>query len=117
MTSMNKIQGGNAADATAHVCAALKGDVISRCTVNRLFQRYKSGDISLKDRPRSGRSTDCIDELLRDALREKLSVDDSWLRPYNNHQASPSAGLQKTNADLGLPRIECLAVGRKSECV
>ncbi|EPB73649.1 hypothetical protein ANCCEY_07262 [Ancylostoma ceylanicum] len=108
----------NAADGTAHICAAFEGDVISRRTVNRLFQRFKFGDISLESRPRSGLPTDCNDEALRDALREKPSattVDDSWLRPYNNHQASPSAGLQKTHADLGPPRIECLAVGRRME--
>ncbi|EYB89049.1 hypothetical protein Y032_0237g3249 [Ancylostoma ceylanicum] len=108
----------NAADGTAHICAAFEGDVISRRTVNRLFQRFKFGDISLESRPRSGLPTDCNDEALRDALREKPSattVDDSWLRPYNNHQASPSAGLQKTHADLGPPRIECLAVGRRKK--
>ncbi|EYB95937.1 hypothetical protein Y032_0154g2953 [Ancylostoma ceylanicum] len=64
-------QGHNVAHTTAHICTAFKGDVISRWTVNRLFQRFKSGDISLEDRPRSGRPTDCNDEALRDALREK----------------------------------------------
>ncbi|EPB74388.1 hypothetical protein ANCCEY_06509 [Ancylostoma ceylanicum] len=67
-------EGHNAADATAHICAAFKGGVMSRWTANRLFQSFKSGDISLEDRPRSGRSTDCNDEALRDALREKPSA-------------------------------------------
>ncbi|EPB75626.1 hypothetical protein ANCCEY_05262 [Ancylostoma ceylanicum] len=67
-------QGHSAADATAHICAAFKGDVISRWTVNRLFQCSKSGDIPLENRLRSGRPTDCNDEALRDALRKKPSA-------------------------------------------
>ncbi|EPB68607.1 hypothetical protein ANCCEY_12308 [Ancylostoma ceylanicum] len=53
------LQDHKAADATAHICAAFNGD---------------SGDISLEDRPRSGRPTDCNDEDLRDAIREKPSA-------------------------------------------
>ncbi|EPB67015.1 hypothetical protein ANCCEY_13895 [Ancylostoma ceylanicum] len=41
---------------------------------SRLFQYFESGDISLENRPLSGRPTDCNDEALRDALREKHST-------------------------------------------
>ncbi|EPB65069.1 hypothetical protein ANCCEY_15868 [Ancylostoma ceylanicum] len=39
-----------------------------------MFQCFESGDNPLENRLRSGRSTDCNDEALRDALREKPSA-------------------------------------------
>ncbi|EPB65107.1 hypothetical protein ANCCEY_15830 [Ancylostoma ceylanicum] len=113
MTSMNKIQirtivyyeflhGHNAADATAHICAALKGGVISRWTVNRLFQQFKSGDISLEGRPRSGRPTDCSDEALRDALREKprATTQPTGKRDFKHLRLAAAAVLDFWNPNL-----------------
>ncbi|EPB70169.1 hypothetical protein ANCCEY_10745 [Ancylostoma ceylanicum] len=113
MTSMNKIQiptivdyeylqGHNAADATAHICAAFKEDVIFCWTVNRLFQRFEFGDILLENRPRSGRSTDCNDEALRDALREKLGA--------TTRELSVAVGCDRTTIIRHLQALGCIYI-------
>ncbi|EPB65239.1 hypothetical protein ANCCEY_15698, partial [Ancylostoma ceylanicum] len=59
-------------DATAPICAAIKGDLAGLSTVCfNVVPGMVSGDISLQNRPRFGRPTDCNDEALHNALREK----------------------------------------------
>lgn len=47
--------GKSAAESTRNICAAIGQDAVSHSTAKYWFQRFREGDYSLEDRPRSGR--------------------------------------------------------------
>lgn len=63
--------GHSAAEAQRHICQALGQDVISSRACEKWFKRFRSGDMSLEDRPRSGRPS----QLDSSALRELVEAD------------------------------------------
>ena len=61
-----KFQLGNNAAATArNVCAALGDDAVADRTCRDWFKRFREGDISMEDRPRSGHSMESDIERLK----------------------------------------------------
>lgn len=52
--------GHNAAEATKNICNAEGADSLNDSTARRWFQKFREGDFSLKDQPRTGRPV-CID--------------------------------------------------------
>jgi [histone H3]-lysine36 N-dimethyltransferase SETMAR len=63
--------GHSAAEAQRHICQALGQDVISSRACEKWFKRFRSGDLSLEDHPRSGRPS----QLDSSALRELVEAD------------------------------------------
>jgi transposase len=49
--------GHNTVEATHNICHAIAPGAISTSTAFRWFERFRNGDESLEDEPRSGRST------------------------------------------------------------
>ncbi|KAI6186909.1 Histone-lysine N-methyltransferase SETMAR-like protein [Aphelenchoides besseyi] len=47
--------GHSAANATRNICSSISQDAVSHSTSKYWFQRFREGDYSLEDRPRSGR--------------------------------------------------------------
>ena len=61
-----EFQLGNNASAAAHnICAVLGDDAVADRTCRDWFKRFREGDISLEDRPRSGRSMESDIERLK----------------------------------------------------
>ncbi|VDO96034.1 unnamed protein product [Heligmosomoides polygyrus] len=60
---------GHSARTAPNICAVFKEEIIHYSTVARWYQRFKAGDISLEDRPRSGRSFVVEEDNLREALK------------------------------------------------
>ena len=65
------LQGHSARAAAANICNAFKAPVIHHSTVSRWFERFQSGEVSLKDEPRSGRKLAFGDDALRELLKAK----------------------------------------------
>lgn len=63
--------GHSAAEAQRHICQALGQGVISSRACEKWFKRFRSGDLSLEDHPRSGRPS----QLDSSALRELVEAD------------------------------------------
>ncbi|VDO67367.1 unnamed protein product [Heligmosomoides polygyrus] len=49
------LQHRSAGQAAANICAVSNENVVTRWTVFRGFKRFKDGDVSFEDAPRSGR--------------------------------------------------------------
>jgi len=75
----------NAAEATEMICAANEKNAVSQITCKRCYQKFRQGDFSLEDEPRTGRSqkieTDELEALLtlnsaqtKNKLAEQLGV-------------------------------------------
>uniref|UniRef100_A0A1I7TM94 HTH_48 domain-containing protein n=1 Tax=Caenorhabditis tropicalis TaxID=1561998 RepID=A0A1I7TM94_9PELO len=85
MTSLNKnqfraiayyefLRGQSAAKTADSINEAFKEEVLSHSTVVRLFQRFKSGDISFENHPSSGRPPIQNDDALIDAVEKNPSA-------------------------------------------
>lgn len=57
--------GHSAAEAHRHICQALGADTVSHRTCVKWFQRFRTGDFQLEDRPRSGRPPTVNPEAVR----------------------------------------------------
>lgn len=53
-----------AAEATRNLCQALGAEAVSETTTRKWFTRFREGHFDLTDLPRSGRPTECDENLL-----------------------------------------------------
>ncbi|VDP04182.1 unnamed protein product [Heligmosomoides polygyrus] len=65
------LQGDSTRTAASNICAAFEEEGIHYSTVARWYQRFKTGDISLEGRPRSGRPSVVEEDSLREAFKVK----------------------------------------------
>ncbi|CAF1392055.1 unnamed protein product, partial [Rotaria sp. Silwood1] len=70
--------GNNASTAVHNICAALGEGVVADRTCQDWFKRFREGDMSLEDRPRSGRPLEIDIEQLK-----VLIEDNPRLTPVN----------------------------------
>ena len=63
----------NAAETGHKINQAFGNDSVNERTVCRWFAKFRSGDFSLEDEPRSGRPTAILDEDLRTLVETDLS--------------------------------------------
>lgn len=56
--------GVTAAESCRRICSAFGADVVSERTAQEWFKRFRTGDTSVQDRPRSGRPSEVCDERL-----------------------------------------------------
>ncbi|CAF5149007.1 unnamed protein product, partial [Rotaria sp. Silwood1] len=64
-------QGNNASAAVRNICAALGEGVVADRTCRDWFKRFREGDMTLEDRPRSGRPPEY------DIERLKILIEDN----------------------------------------
>ena len=67
-------KGLSAKAAAEEICAVEGNGVIDRRTASNWFKRFNEGDISLVDKPRSGRPSIVDDETLRDMVKEQPRI-------------------------------------------
>ena len=64
--------GHSAPQATRNICSAIGQHVISTTTACYWFSRFRKGNFSLQDEPRSGRPTEINLDLLKQVIEENL---------------------------------------------
>lgn len=106
--------GKNAAETVLMLKTAYKDDAMGKTQVYEWFARFKNGDMSIDDKPRSGRpSTARIDENV-EKIRELVLTD----RRQTIDQLSESSGLSWSSVqriltkDLGMKRVTAKFVPR-----
>lgn len=62
--------GIHAVDCYRNICSRFGKDVVSRETVENWYRRFKSGDMDLDDKPRSGRPSTVSEDEMRKAIEE-----------------------------------------------
>lgn len=62
-------KGSNAVQAEKNLCEVFGEAAVTARTCQRWFTKFRSGDFSLKDEPRSGRPSDVNDEVIRSMIR------------------------------------------------
>ena len=66
--------GNNASAAACNICAALGDDAVADRTCRHWFKRFREGDISLEDRPRSGRPMESDIERLKVLIEDNPRI-------------------------------------------
>ena len=66
--------GLSAATSSRHICQAFGGSAVNERTARHWFQKFKSGDLSLRDESRSGRPQVLNDRALKAAIEEDSSL-------------------------------------------
>jgi len=64
-------RGSSAAAATRNICDAVAKDIVCLNTAKLWFSRFRYGDFSLEDKPKSGRPT----SINLDSLKEQIESD------------------------------------------
>ncbi|XP_076063419.1 histone-lysine N-methyltransferase SETMAR-like [Oratosquilla oratoria] len=76
--------GLSAAASSRRICQAFGDSAVNEHTARRWFKRFKSGDLSLRDEPRSGRSQVLNDGVLKVTIEEDSSLTcDDLARQFN----------------------------------
>ena len=65
------LQGRSARTAAANICSVFKAKVVHHSTISHWYQRFRSGDTSFEDEPRSDRKSTVNDEELRALTKAK----------------------------------------------
>ncbi|CAF5077620.1 unnamed protein product, partial [Rotaria sp. Silwood1] len=89
--------GNNASAAARNICAALGEDAVADRTRRDWFNRFREGDMSLEDRPRSG----C--PLESDIERLKVLIEDN--PRLTTHELSAMLGCDQSTIDRHLHKI------------
>ena len=66
--------GLSAAASSLRICQAFGDGTVNERTTRRWFQKFKLGDLSLHDEPRSGRPQVLNDEVLKAAIEQDSSL-------------------------------------------
>ncbi|XP_076049305.1 histone-lysine N-methyltransferase SETMAR-like [Oratosquilla oratoria] len=66
--------GLSAAASSRRVCQAFGDSAVNECAARRWFKKFKSGELSLRDEPRSGQPQVLNDGVLKAAIEEDSSL-------------------------------------------